>query len=581
MEYKINQKIKEVFQESFQLNPFHAILNARGIEDVQAYLNADESNLHPFNLLDNIYDGANAIIDAATTEKNIFVQVDSDNDGVTSAAELVNYLKAVFPNVKIKYRMHTGKQHGVVVDTVPDDTDLVIIPDAGSNQYDEHLELHNRGMKVVVIDHHICEKYSDHAIVINNQLSEDYPNKSLSGAGVVFKVCQCMDELMGISMANSFLDLAAVGIIGDMMELIDLETRYIVNYGLSHINNAGLRAIINKLEYSIGDINTITPTTVSYYITPLLNALIRVGSADDKELLFFAFIDGQKAVPSSKRGCKPGDMEIAGDKIARIGSNAKAKQKKMIDKGMDILEIKIHNLDLNENKIILLALNEEESDLIDPNLTGLIAMKILHKYRKPTFVLREGSDGVFKGSCRGDSNGAISQLKDFVSDSNLVTFAEGHQMAFGLGIKKHNLDKFVEYANNALKDVDTSRNCYEVDFVFTSNDSEDLKTLAFALDGYKTLWGRGVEEPVVICKDIYIDKHTVKFMGAGKNSIGINFGGVSLVKIKDSQLADELMNLDYGTITIVGSVSMNEYAGRKTPQVIIRGYEINTGLAGF
>lgn len=66
----------------------------------------------------------------------IFIQVDSDVDGYTSAAILINYLYMIAPNVvqnNISYRMHEGKQHGIILDTIPEDVKLVIVPDAGSN----------------------------------------------------------------------------------------------------------------------------------------------------------------------------------------------------------------------------------------------------------------------------------------------------------------------------------------------------------------------------------------------------------------------------------------------------------------
>jgi len=65
---------------------------------------------------------------------------------------------------------------------------LVIVPDAGSNDIAEHKKLRDRGIEVLVLDHHELESANSIACIVNNQLG-DYPNKSLSGAGVVFKFC--------------------------------------------------------------------------------------------------------------------------------------------------------------------------------------------------------------------------------------------------------------------------------------------------------------------------------------------------------------------------------------------------------
>lgn len=306
-------------------------------------------------------------------KEKVFIQVDSDNDGITSAAIIYNYIKRYWPDAEIAYRMHTGKQHGVIVDTVPEDATLVIIPDAGSNQYQEQKELRELGKKVIILDHHLSDEYSNDAIIVNNNMSPNYLNKTLSGAGVVYKFCQCLDDMLGVSYADDFLDLAAVGIVGDMMNLDDLETRFIVSYGLSHIQNFGLQTIAEKLSFSIGSV--ITPNAVSFYITPLLNAIIRVGSQEDKEILFLAFIDGKREVPSTKRGAKTGDTEIAAEKAARVGTNAKNRQKKIVDECIAMLDDKIRKNELHLNQVILVTLDEAEANKVDSNITGLVAMK--------------------------------------------------------------------------------------------------------------------------------------------------------------------------------------------------------------
>jgi single-stranded-DNA-specific exonuclease len=101
----------------------------------------------------------------------------------------------------ITYRLHEGKQHGIILDTVPDDVKLVIAPDSSSNDYEVHEELAKRGIDVLVIDHHEAERVSEYACVINNHLC-DYPTKSLSGVGMVYKFCSYIDELMGIHNAD-------------------------------------------------------------------------------------------------------------------------------------------------------------------------------------------------------------------------------------------------------------------------------------------------------------------------------------------------------------------------------------------
>ena len=156
------------------------------------------------------------------------------------------------------------------------------------------------------------------------------------------------------------------------MLLQDLETRYIVNYGLSHINNFGLKTLIKKQEFSIGDINNISPNSISFYITPLINAIIRVGTMEEKETLFNSFINGEQLVPSTKRGHKAGDVEVCAEQAARYGSNCRNRQNKILENAVNTIEAKIYKYDLLENRILFVRL--DENDTFPSELNGLVAM---------------------------------------------------------------------------------------------------------------------------------------------------------------------------------------------------------------
>jgi len=175
-------------------------LTNRGIkfEDIDHYLNVSESdNLSPL-LLKNIESAAKLIFNQLSKDDfHIHVQVDSDCDGYTSAALLLNYIHAICPSAMshISYSFHAGKIHGINPELVPANTTLVIAPDSSSNDYDIHKALHNKGVEVLVLDHHQAERISEYACIVNNQLC-DYPTKSLSGVGVVYKLCQFIDSLL-------------------------------------------------------------------------------------------------------------------------------------------------------------------------------------------------------------------------------------------------------------------------------------------------------------------------------------------------------------------------------------------------
>lgn len=228
----------------------------------------------------------------------IRIYVDCDVDGFTSAAVFYNYFKDhlqnKYPNVEFSYHIPEGKEHGLrsVMDEFHDEKicDLIVLPDSSSNDYTEHEVLQNMGYDILVLDHHDADFYSPAAIVINNQLSKDYENKALSGVGVVYKFLQFFDAMEGIDGANDYLDLVALGEISDMMNMQTPENRLLCAAGLSSIRNELFKAIVKKQCYSMFGIyeadwsnlyytnGSVTQIKVAFYVTPLINALIRVGT---------------------------------------------------------------------------------------------------------------------------------------------------------------------------------------------------------------------------------------------------------------------------------------------------------------
>jgi len=149
------------------------ILKNRGIkeEDIFHFLNTTEEDVYDSKLLDNIKDGAAILAKHLKEQNKIFIQVDSDCDGYTSSALLINYLNNLFPysvQHNISYRVHEGKHHGLLLDTIPEDIKLVILPDSSSNDYEEHKKCVENGIDVLILDHHEAEKVSEYACVINN-----------------------------------------------------------------------------------------------------------------------------------------------------------------------------------------------------------------------------------------------------------------------------------------------------------------------------------------------------------------------------------------------------------------------------
>ena len=352
MKYKLVNKV-------IDNNYLVEYLRTKGVENFEEYLNPPASTLSPPELLDNIKEGAALIEAFLKTDKVMFLLVDCDCDGFTSSAILYSYLRRIKPDVKIQIGIHEGKQHGLedqmeVIGEV-ENLGLIVTPDAGSNDIDYHKQI---DVPVLVLDHHILEsEVLPHVIVVNNEASKEYPNKALTGAGVVFQFCRYLDKIFGTSYANDYMDLAALGIIGDMGSLLTLENRYIVKNGLENIKNSFFSTLCEKQSFSMG--GKITPMTVAFYVVPLINAMVRFGKEEEKERMFLAFADGKQMVPCLKRGAK-GTFEKVAVESARECGNARINQNKTKQSAVEALEARIFKEGLIDNQILLIVLGEED-----------------------------------------------------------------------------------------------------------------------------------------------------------------------------------------------------------------------------
>lgn len=566
------------------------LLIERGLapEEIEYFFNVpDDSHLQNPSMLYNITSGFIdfQVMSNLSEEDRIVVVVDSDCDGFASAAIFIQYLRKFNSKVQIEYVLHEGKGHGLsdTINVILEKQDKnpnirwVILPDSSSNDYEYHEELGKNNMRVLVLDHHLVEpdtKFSKNAVIINNQLSPDYINKDLCGAGVVWQFCRWCDQMFNTNYAEEFIDLTAFAEISDMMSMLSLENRYIVHTGLSKINNYFLKALCEKQSYSMG--GKVTPTTIAFYITPLINAMIRTGSMEEKQRCFEAFIDGHKMVESHKRGAK-GTYEELAIESARECVNARAKQNRILEKVAEQLEIKIAKHDLLENKILFIRLEDED---FPPELNGLVAMKLSSKYKKPTIVARLGEDGEIKGSLRGLNDSELVSFKDFLEESNLTTFTAGHPNAAGVGILDKNLSALHEYANNKLADIDFGESWYEVNFERIAADN-DITDIIYDVAAHEDVWGQHNLEPLIYVKDINITKNDIRIMGKDSSTIKIEKFGVSYIKFHAKDMIEELSKYDEMKLEIVGRANLNTWMGRTTPQIFITNYEIKDNTLGF
>ena len=572
MEYQLINKPISRLQEIEQ------ILMNRGIPliDVYRYLHTSPVDIIPPTEIANIKEGAALLVKHISQNSKVMLQIDSDCDGFTSFAVFMNYLNNLFPAFvqnNIVYKTHKGKSHGIDMDEIPKDTKLVIALDASSNEYEIHKKLREAGMDVLIIDHHEATEVSPDACVINNQLC-DYPNKSLSGVGMVYKFCCYLDQLLGVDHADKYLDLVALGMIADMMDLRYFETKHLIQLGCENIRSPFIKMMMARNEYSIK--GQLTPFTVGFYIAPYINAVARVGTQEETLLLAESMLEyrAYEQIPSTKRGCS-GQTESRVEQACRTANNVRNRQNKARDVSTEFVDKLIETNNLLDNKI--LVVQAPKANGLDTNITGLIGNQTSAKYQHPVLILNERNhDGEiwWEGSARGLSDSELTNFKEFLINTGLVEYAEGHPNAFGVGIKDQNIQKFIEFTNEKLKDIDF-RPIYWVDFIYKS-DTLNPNTI-LTIGQYNYLWGQSLDKPKIAIEDINITPNNVQVMKGPSLKFTIN--GIEYIKFK---AADEEIKLFQDNaivnITIVGECDINTWGGVERPQIIIVDYEVNKAI---
>ena len=557
-------------------------LNTLGIadENISSFINKprdlDEDN--PLTL-----DNMQLAIETAYAElikptAHIFVQIDSDSDGYTSSAVLINYIKRRFSGIKVSYALHPGKEHGIVPEVIPGDVTLIFIPDAGSNDYDQQQLLCSQGKKLIILDHHEVNDYkTTGAILVNNQSSINFINKNLSGVGIVYMFIKAMDEkyFSNDLIYRDYMDLTAIGIIADAMNMTSLGNNYIAYYGLSNIKNKFIQNLAVKQARGIKNPEKLTKTDIAFYIAPVINGVIRSGSQEDKETVFKALVDNNSGELFDYEWRGNYKQETLYDRAVRLAVNAKSRQDSNKKKAFEWLCELIRKNNYDKDNLIIVPLDEEQSNKVSANITGLIAMEIVKEFNKPCLILRktEFEDKIlFGGSGRNGNFFGLPSLLDFLRESNLVYYVAGHANAFGCFIEEDKIPLLREYANTQLNQK-SFEEVYEVDYWFHTTENIN-KSMLFDFASCEFLWGQGIPRPIFAFDFNYTSKD-VTIMGADKSSVKIKYNGIDFVSFKNSELAKKIEECPNGHVQIIGAPSLNEWMGRTSIQIKAEEIEIS------
>ncbi|HQD92640.1 MAG TPA: DHH family phosphoesterase [Bacilli bacterium] len=545
----------------------------RGIKDV-----AEFKNLHNYKTT-SPYDFINMkeaieCFDKHIDTSVIGIIVDDDADGFTSSSLMYSFIKENFEN-EIIYIIHDkNKTHGIKMDELEpyvDKIKLLIVPDAGTNDFEEHKQLKEKNIDVIILDHHITEGCSKDAIVVNNKMSNVSVN--LTGVAMVYKFIEALAEEYNIDGIEKYLDLVMMGLIGDSADTKDLEVQYYIQQGLKRITNPMINALIEKESFSLkGQVNQ---ESFGWYLCPNVNAVVRLGSKEQKTLLFEAFaqIGSERTFNYEPiRGKNKGEVieETLYEYCARFCSSLKAKQqrevKNIIEGNTKVEGIKNTINDSLDKKVLIVDITDY---IEDSELTGLIANKLMGLYKKPVIALHKVNDNQYGGSGRGEQ---IINFRSKLNESKLLE-GQGHESAFGImKTEINNINELENKINQHFKD-ENIETCYMVDFIIPYNELEDY--MIEDLYEIRDYWGQGMPSPLLYIENVEVNTNDIK-VNDKKTTISFNANFIQYIKFNCTEdYIDEIIGWeDKMYYNIIGRPSINEYEGERYIQIQIVDMEL-------
>ena len=544
------------------------ILTLKGIEDIDSFLHPTIKNTESELLFDNIEEARDVFVKHVENKSIIDLLVDCDVDGFVSASNIYQYTKQINPNIEIRCFIHKGKAHGLseFVDVMcEDDSKLVIIPDAGSGDSKECEKLIKSGKDVIILDHHSIDASNNPAIVVNNQLSNKVTDKAMTGVGITYKFTKLLDKYYGVNYADDYLDLVALGMVGDRADVVNLQTRYLILKGLEQIQNKVnknklISVLVDAQMYSMN--NKITINSIGFYVCPLMNSMIRLGEYEDKCYMFEALCNSDKMLDRKVRGKGVVNMTIQ-EYVLKACQSSNRKQKKITEDSATALSEEIEQFNLN--KLPILVCNAKDN--VDSNSTGLIANRLADQYQRPCLLMRRKGD-VCRGSGRGSDKCEILNFNQWCKDTGLFNKVEGHPNAFGCEIYFENTNKLFSLLSTMRKIDEPTYHVYNV---YEANQIHDqiIKNVA-KWDG---IWGNTVSEPIFLIRNVPCNKYNLYLLGAKQNKIEFVYHNIKFVKqTRGSSLASlykEIISIgDNFEFDIVGRFSI-DYKSGKVAQVIV------------
>ena len=540
------------------------LLEKRGQESqhqIEKFMNPEYKDFkNPFDF-ENMEKIVNRIISARENKEKIFIYGDYDVDGISGTAFLTRFFNEIGIDTNYYIPSRNETDYGVSKKSIDyfhkRQGKLVITVDTGYNTIEDVRYAKSLGMEVIVTDHHktVKEKFDDEILYLNPKLSKTYKFQYLSGAGVAFKLAQglCMSLGLDMGIIYKYLDIVMIGTIADVVPMID-ENRLIIKKGLKIIKNTKVKGLSYLLNYLRLNKKTLTTTDVSYYISPLINSLGRVGisrmGADfflkEDEFDLYNIIEEMKEQNRQRRTL----------------------EKYIYDDAMR----KIKNLKLPLDKLSVIFLS---SSKWHPGVIGVVSSRLTIKFNVPVILVAiDGDYG--KASCRSVGNISIFNLLSNVK--HLLERYGGHDLAAGFVVHKEKLNELREYFIRTiprLKEEDNkAKKDYGKSFDFELS-VKDLGEKAFDFMEKMGPFGSSNPHPLFFDSDLKLDN--IKRFGVDfrhfngiiyKDNVSYNAVGFELA----DEIQEDYINKTYNIVYYPEKIILNN---EEVTQIILKSIKEN------
>lgn len=430
---------------------FDKILAARGLQDEvtrAAFLNPQYDDGHDPFLLPDMDRAVTRLLEAHQNGEHITIYGDYDIDGLTATTVLLDAFGSFgFGTVDTFMPNRFIEGYGLTIDAIEKiaktGTQLIVTVDCGSLSEKEIIRAGALGMDVIVTDHHNVlpvqppaiavvnpkrllqdnpDEYEDF-ILKNDSAKKDelYPFLDLPGVGVAFKLVQALQtRLDGLEKGHEkwLLDLVALGTVCDVVTLRD-ENRMHVYYGLKVLSKTRRPGLTALMTISKIDSDTVNTRSLGFGLGPRMNAAGRLETAQIS-------LDMLRASTGMEA------YELA-ERLDMMNTSRRSDQDKIFKEA-----IKQAEAYCDDNVLVVSAPDWNHG------IIGIVAAKLLERYKKPTYVLQEMGEES-KGSAR--SYGDFSAADAIRASDDIITKGGGHKLAAGVTMPTSNIAAFRQRVN--------------------------------------------------------------------------------------------------------------------------------------